>query len=220
MISSSPRILGEEDIITVMIPIIDGMKMIHAHGFIHRDIKPANIFIRVDGDPVLLDFGSARQALGESHGSITSIFSKGYAPIEQYNSKEELQGPWTDIYALGATMYRAISGIPPCDAIDRSSAISITSQDTYVPAMEIGEGRYSNALLKTIDYAMGFKKEDRPQSITEWQAFYFRESNAEEEPVQKEHEKHENYMEQELARAEQGDVTAQSNLAFIYATQR
>jgi TPR repeat protein/tRNA A-37 threonylcarbamoyl transferase component Bud32 len=211
------KILGEEDILTVMFPIIDGMKMIHAHGFIHRDIKPANIFIRVDGDPVLLDFGSARQALGESHGSITSIFSKGYAPIEQYNSKEDLQGPWTDIYALGATMYRAISGIPPCDAIDRSSAISITSQDTYVSALEIGEGRYSRALLKTIDYAMGFTREDRPQSITEWQSYYMKESSTDDVPATVPQEKPEDYLALELAKAEQGDVVAQSNLAFMYA---
>jgi len=211
------KILGEEDVLTVMFPILDGMKMIHAHGFIHRDIKPANIFIRVDGDPVLLDFGSARQALGESHGSITSIFSKGYAPIEQYNSKEDLQGPWTDIYALGATMYRAISGIPPCDAIDRSSAISITSQDTYVPALEIGEGRYSRALLKTIDYAMGFKKEERPQTITEWQTYYLKESSTEEEPVSETQQDPEDYLSQEIAKAEQGDMVAQSNLAFMYA---
>ena len=98
------KILDEPDIETVIYPIIDGMKLIHAHGFIHRDIKPANLFIRVDGEPVLLDFGSARQALEESQQSITSIFSKGYAPIEQYSTSDEEQGPWTDIYAIGATM--------------------------------------------------------------------------------------------------------------------
>ena len=115
------KILDEEDIGTVILPIIDGMKQVHAHGFIHRDIKPANIFIRVDGDPVLLDFGSARQAMSEQQQSLTSIFSKGYAPIEQYNTEDEQQGAWTDIYAFGATMYRAIAGLiwPPAPPMER-----------------------------------------------------------------------------------------------------
>lgn len=165
-ILSRRKILDEADLGTVIFPIIDGMKLVHAHGFIHRDIKPGNIFIRVDGDPVLLDFGSARQAMETSRGSMTSLFSKGYAPIEQYNSNDE-QGPWTDIYALGATMYRAIAGVPPADAIDRSSAISIAGRDTYVPAVEVGEGRYSRSLLEGIDYAMRFRRHERPQTISE-----------------------------------------------------
>ncbi|MBI2970190.1 MAG: SEL1-like repeat protein [Gammaproteobacteria bacterium] len=168
-ILSRRKILDEADIGTVIFPIIDGMKLVHAHGFIHRDIKPANIFIRVNGDPVLLDFGSARQALERSKAAMTSIFSKGYAPIEQYNTQEE-QGSWTDIYALGATMYRAIAGVPPADAIDRSSAISIAGRDTYVAAVEVGAGRYSEPLLQAIDYAMQFRRQDRPQTITEWLA--------------------------------------------------
>lgn len=216
------KILEQEDIETVIFPIIDGMKTIHAHGFIHRDIKPANIFIRVDGDPVLLDFGSARQSLEESQGTITSIFSKGYAPIEQYNTSEDQQGPWTDIYALGATMYRTISGIPPCDAIDRSSAISMTNRDTFVSANEIGEGRYSTALLNAIDYAMKFKKEDRPQTISEWQTYFYAETVEKEAVKQPVSEKDEQVNEadtlkQELAKAEAGDVNAQSNIAFMYA---
>lgn len=168
-ILSRRKVLDEADIETVMFPIIDGTKLVHAHGFIHRDIKPANIFIRVNGDPVLLDFGSARQALEQSRASLTSLFSKGYAPIEQYNTQEE-QGPWTDIYALGATMYRAIAGVPPADAIDRSSAISIAGRDTYVSAVEVGAGRYSGPLLKAVDYAMQFRRQERPQTISEWQA--------------------------------------------------
>ena len=167
-ILSRRKVLEEEDIQTVIFPIVDGMKLVHAHGFIHRDIKPANIFIRMDGDPVLLDFGSARQALEKGKNSMTSLFSKGYAPIEQYSTNEDEQGPWTDIYAFGATMYRSIAGIPPTDAIDRSTSISIRTIDSYVSAVEIGEGKYSESLLKAIDHAMKFKVDDRPQSITEW----------------------------------------------------
>jgi serine/threonine protein kinase len=89
------KTISEQDLKTIIFPIVDGMKVVHAAGFIHRDIKPANIFLRVDGDPVLLDFGSARTSLGQGEQSLTSIFSRGYAPIEQYNTSEETQGAWT-----------------------------------------------------------------------------------------------------------------------------
>jgi len=214
------KILDESDIETVIFPLIDGMKMIHAHGFIHRDIKPANIFIRVDGDPVLLDFGSARQSLGGEHGEITSIFSKGYAPIEQYHTGEEQQGPWTDIYALGATIYRMISGIPPCDAVDRSAAISMTSRDTYVTAVEIGEGRYSRNLLEAIDFAMEFRQKDRPQTIGEWQLAFTgapRQPPVEEKTVPDEPDPRKNTYQSYLDKAEAGDINAQSTVAFMNA---
>ena len=218
-ILSRRKMLEEADIETVMFPIIDGMKLVHAHGFIHRDIKPANIFIRVDGDPVLLDFGSARQSLEQGRNSITSIFSKGYAPIEQYNTREDEQGPWTDIYALGATMFRTIAGVPPADAIDRSTSISITSRDSYVPAVEIGAGRYSETLLKAIDHAMKFNREDRPQTITEWLSEFSGRSRQNDDSKQ-----HVPPADNAIdaiagikANAEMGDAEAQARLAFMYA---
>jgi len=218
-ILSRRKVLNESDIETVMFPIIDGLKLVHAHGFIHRDIKPANIFIRVDGDPVLLDFGSARQAVEQGKNSMTSIFSKGYAPIEQYNSREDEQGSWTDIYALGATMYRAIAGVPPTDAIDRSTAISITSRDSYVAAVEIGEKRYSEALLRAIDHAMKFNRQDRPQTITEWLSEFSVRSRQEDEPSHRS-EQSDNAPDAVAgirANAEMGDAEAQATLAFMYA---
>jgi len=218
-ILSRRKILDEDDIETVMFPIIGGLKLVHAHGFIHRDIKPANIFIRVDGDPVLLDFGSARQALEESRNSITSIFSKGYAPIEQYNTKEDEQGPWTDIYALGATMYRMIAGVPPTDAIDRSTAISITTRDSYVTAVELGENRYSEPVLKAIDFAMQFKRQDRPQTMTEWLSEFTKRSQSTEDKQTPKPKKEINEVTfaNIRSRAEKGDMDAQSTLAFMYA---
>ncbi|MFT5132948.1 MAG: TPR repeat protein [Gammaproteobacteria bacterium] len=212
------KILDEDDIGTVIFPIIDGMKQVHAHGFIHRDIKPANIFIRVDGDPVLLDFGSARQALSGQDQSLTSIFSKGYAPIEQYSTEDEQQGAWTDIYAFGATMYRAVAGVPPSDAINRSSALSLASRDTYVSAVEIGAGRYSSTLLEAIDAAMQFKHQDRPQTISEWQTTFIAARSAapaaQPVPLIKEIL---DPLTEKIRAAEAGDVSAQSALAFIYA---
>lgn len=213
---SRRKILDEADIKTVIFPIIEGMKQVHAHGFIHRDIKPANIFIRVDGDPVLLDFGSARQSLVETRNAMTGVFSKGYAPIEQYNTADadDTQGPWTDIYALGATLYRSIAGIPPTDAVDRSSAISVTSRDTYVTAKEIGADRYSPTILEAIDYAMRFDREERPQSITEWLNIFNNDAGAgaeaEDRPPNDE-------LIQTIIKAEKGDVSAQASLAYIYA---
>jgi len=212
------KILDEDDIGTVIFPIIDGMKQVHAHGFIHRDIKPANIFIRVDGDPVLLDFGSARQALSGQQQSLTSIFSKGYAPIEQYSTDDEQQGAWTDIYAFGATMYRAIAGVPPSDAINRSSALSLAARDTYVPAVEVGAGRYSTNLLEAIDAAMQFKHQDRPQTISEWQTTYITHQTS--VPVVQAQdilEEAPDPMAKHIEAAESGDVDAQSSLAFMYA---
>ncbi len=218
-ILSRRKMLDEADIETVMFPIIDGMKLVHAHGFIHRDIKPANIFIRVDGEPVLLDFGSARQALEQGKNSMTSIFSKGYAPIEQYNTREDEQGPWTDIYALGATMFRSIAGVPPTDAIDRSTAISITTRDSYVSALEIGAKRYSEPLLQAIDHAMKFNRQDRPQTITEWLSEFSVRSRHNEEPVSKSqpNSRISNTVEDVMANAEMGDAESQATLAYMYA---
>jgi len=164
------KTLSEDELIPILAPLLDGLEQIHASGFIHRDIKPANIYIRDDGSPVLLDFGSARQALGEQTKSLTSIVSPGYAPFEQYYSKSDRQGPWTDIYSLAATMYRAISGVMPMDAIDRSEAILKAERDIFVSAGEIGHGRYSPQFMQALDHALNFSEKKRPQSIAEWRA--------------------------------------------------
>jgi len=163
------KTLEEAELLKILIPILGGLEQIHNAGFIHRDIKPDNIFIRADGSPVLLDFGSARQALCEQTKTLTSLITPGYAPFEQYFSKSDEQGEYTDIYGLGATLYRAISGVPPMDAADRSNAI-IKSKDTLVSAVEIGTGKYSERFLKAIDHALEFKQEDRPQTIAEWKS--------------------------------------------------
>ena len=88
--------LPEADLLRVLLPILDGLELVHNAGFIHRDIKPDNIHIGGDGRPVLLDFGSARQSLGGSN-TLTILIAPGYAPFEQYYSDSTSQGPWTDI---------------------------------------------------------------------------------------------------------------------------
>jgi len=220
-ILSRRKTLDEGDINSVISPILDGVRHVHAGGFIHRDIKPANIYMRVDGDPVLLDFGSARKSLEETNKSLTSIFSRGYAPIEQYNTSEDTQGPWTDIYSLGATLYRAITGVPPIDAVDRSAAISHTARDTYVTAVEIGRDKYSPPLLKAIDHALQFRQQDRPQSIAEWNLVFSGPGRGASLPtgqidLDTTAEKI-SAFDMTYEAANKGDVTAMSNLAFMYA---
>ena len=161
------RTLPEAELLRVLLPIVDGLALVHSAGFIHRDIKPDNIHIRTDGSPVLLDFGSARLALGHAR-TVTILVAPGYAPFEQYYSTGENQGPWTDIYGLGATAYRAIAGIAPMDAIARSKGKLGSTQEILVPATAMGKGRYSERLLQAIDHALEFSEKDRPQSLAEW----------------------------------------------------
>ena len=207
------KTVDEKDLRTIIFPIVDGMKVVHAAGFIHRDIKPANIFLRVDGDPVLLDFGSARQSLEMGNESLTSIFSRGYAPIEQYHSSEETQGPWTDIYALGATMYRAISGVPPVDAVDRSAGIAQIEHDTYVSITEIAGDSFSEDFLEAIDWALQFRLSDRPQTISEWITTFDRRDYKKRE----ERKVDTSIIQKQISAAETGDPGEQSKLAFMYA---
>jgi len=155
--------LDESEIREILVPLLDGLARVHDAGFLHRDIKPDNIYIRQDGSPVLLDFGAARQALGGKSRSVTSIFTAGYAPFEQYSSRGN-QGPWTDIYAMGAVLYRCVTGDKPPDAPDR------IRDDPCVPAVKAAAGRYAAGFLRAIDHALAVDERARPQSIAAWRA--------------------------------------------------
>ena len=160
--------LTEQELKNILMPILDGLEAVHASGFIHRDIKPPNIYIRDDESPVLLDFGSARQSLSIQTRTLTTMVSPGYAPFEQYVGKSDKQGPWTDIYGLGATLYRAVTGKAPAGSMDRSEALLHTEKDIFVSAAQIAQDKYSPVFLAAIDHALAFKAEDRPQTIGEW----------------------------------------------------
>ncbi len=162
------KTLDEPELVRILYPILDGLQQVHDAGFIHRDIKPGNIFVREDGSPVLLDFGSARQAIGTQTKTLTTLVSPGYAPIEQYYSKSDEQGPWTDIYSLAATMYRAVTGRVPLDAVDRSKSLLERSEDSFVSLEQITPGLCSERFLKAIDHGLMFRQQDRPQSIQDW----------------------------------------------------
>ena len=149
--------------------LVDGLEEVHRHGFIHRDVKPANVLVRPDGSPVLLDFGSARSAALSGAEGMTALVSAGYAPLEQYDDgDDEQQGPWTDIYALGGTLYYAISGSDPVDSARRGAALLNGARDPLIPAATLGAGRYSRALLAAVDWALEHRIADRPQTLGDW----------------------------------------------------
>jgi len=162
------KLTSEKELMRILIPLLDGLNLVHSAHFIHRDIKPANIYIRKDGSPVLIDFGSARQALGNKTRVLTSLVTPGYAPYEQYYESEKHQGAWSDIYALAATVYLAVSGKAPMDALERGQAMLSNDKDPLIPAVVVGANRYSHRFLAAIDRALMFKEIDRPQSTKEW----------------------------------------------------
>jgi serine/threonine protein kinase len=147
----------------ILIPVLEGLARVHDKGLLHRDIKPDNIFIRRDGTPVLIDFGASRPHGPQAATVLTSIISAGYSPFEQYGSGER-QGPWSDLYALAGTMYRAIAGKAPVDAIQRHQGVQLP------PAVEVGSGHYSKRLLGAIDRALSLEIPARPQSAREFLA--------------------------------------------------
>ena len=106
----------QEELDRIAAPLLDALEMMHAQNFLHRDIAPDNIIVRPDGTPVLLDFGTARRAVAEKSRALTGIVKAGYSPQEQYASDSRLQGPWSDLYAFGGTLYRAVTGKAPEEA--------------------------------------------------------------------------------------------------------
>ncbi|MCZ2149804.1 MAG: protein kinase [Bryobacterales bacterium] len=107
-----------DTILTIMAPVLEALGSVHQQGILHRDISPDNIYITRKWQIKVLDFGAARYALGQKSRNLSVILKEGYAPVEQYHSKGN-QGPWTDVYACGATIYRALTGKIPPASLDR-----------------------------------------------------------------------------------------------------
>jgi serine/threonine protein kinase len=143
-------------------PLLDALNVLHGARCLHRDVAPDNILLTPAG-PLLLDFGAARRVIGNVTRGLTAILKAGYAPIEQYGEAQTMrQGPWTDIYAVGCVVYRAISGKAPAASIDRLIA------DRMEPLSHLGAGRYTEAFLQAIDAALSVSPERRPQDIAEF----------------------------------------------------
>ena len=166
------KIYTEEELMNILLPLMDGLEVMHKAGFIHRDIKPGNIFVRENGTPLLLDFGSARQAIGEETKTLTKLVSPGYAPFEQYFGKSDIQGPWTDIYSLGATMYRAIIGEPPTDSTFRNRASGEKAINEMWETLNAHSDKYSITFLRAIEHSLRTNFRDRPQTISEWRVMF------------------------------------------------
>lgn len=156
------KTLKEAELKEILYPILSGLAVVHGADFLHRDIKPGNIILRdEDRSPVLLDFGAARQAIGAKSRSVTSIITPGYAPIEQY-SKRGHQGAWTDIYALAAVCYHALTGQVPYDATDRVRV------DPLELAVDRCRNQVTDGFLSAIDWALRVDERERPQNVGAW----------------------------------------------------
>jgi serine/threonine protein kinase len=160
--------LSEQRLLEIFCPINDGLINVHENGYIHRDIKPANIYIRKDNSPVLLDFGAARDVFNAKIDQLTRILTPGYAPYEQDNPSWADQGSWTDIYALGATLYFAMKNSRIVASQERASAIMLKTDDPYQSLASQLHGRYSAHFLAAIDHALAFHPDQRPQSVSDW----------------------------------------------------
>ena len=171
-------VLTETQLLRVLLPIADGLQEIHTADYLHRDIKPSNVYVRrSDESPVLLDFGAARQALGRKSRSLTAVASKGYSPPEQYES-EGNHGPWTDIYALSALCYQAITGNAPIEAPRRLSRLARGQPDPLPRLADTKIKGFSRPLLEAVDNGLQVIESDRPVSLDQWLSFLSNPSTA------------------------------------------
>jgi serine/threonine protein kinase len=153
--------LSETFLRTVFPPLLDGLELIHQSDLLHLDIKPGNVHIQRGGQPLLLDFGAVHgfpQSRQEQPGQ---VISPGFSPIEQYDTRGYV-GPWTDLYAIGATMRACIEGQPPLNARRRHE------RDDLKPAQFAFRGRYADNLLRAIDWAMEVDPLLRPQNVAQF----------------------------------------------------
>ncbi|RME35199.1 MAG: hypothetical protein D6786_02625 [Gammaproteobacteria bacterium] len=148
----------------LLIPLLEGLREVHEKRYLHRDIKPGNIFIREDGSPLLLDFGAARLEIGATSHDQTTIFTPGYAPVEQYDSQSP-QAPCSDLYALGATLYRCINGKRPQEATRRLQRVRAGQTDPMTPATGLTASGCSRGFLEVIDWMLAIEPRERPQTV-------------------------------------------------------
>jgi len=151
----------ERWLMALLAPLTEALEVIHAAQWLHRDISPDNILLLAgSGQPLLLDFGAARQVIGDATQALTAILKPGYAPIEQYAEASSLkQGPWTDVYALCAVLYAAVMGQKPPVSVARSVA------DQCEPLVRSAAGRYSPAFLQAIDDGLRVRPDERTASV-------------------------------------------------------
>ena len=162
----------QQELDVMLKKLLPALEQLHDTDYLHRDIAPDNILIRADGAPVLIDFGSARGEVAQQSKTVSAIVKPGYSPFEQYAMDGKQQGPWTDIYSLGATLYYAICRRRPLDAPGR------ITNDQHKSAFEASRGSYRKSFLKAIDQALSVKPDQRPSDINEWRDMLFEGENS------------------------------------------
>ena len=150
--------MSEQFLMAVFLPLLDGLKTIHQNGLLHLDVKPGNIHLREGANPLLLDFGAAHEMMQTRQFQANQVITPGFSPIEQLDPGGYV-GPWTDIYAIGATIRACIEGAPPMSSTKRRE------RDTLKPAASAFKKKYSKHLLSAIDSAMEVDPILRPQNI-------------------------------------------------------
>ncbi|MDH5648212.1 MAG: serine/threonine protein kinase, partial [Gammaproteobacteria bacterium] len=160
--------LDEKMLLQIFVPVLNGLQAVHSAGLLHLDIKPDNIYLRADGQPMLIDFGSARQTARGPDAEERIALTPAYAAIEQYPDKGK-QGPWTDIYSIGASLYHCISGKQPVDALRRYQSLLKYKADPLTPASKLEQSGYSEYLRECVDWAMQIYPSHRPKGAIELQ---------------------------------------------------
>lgn len=154
--------LDEPTLFSVFLPVLSGLQAVHEAGLLHLDIKPDNIYLRASGQPMLIDFGSSRRTKTKNKTAEKIAITPGYSAPEQYSAEGKL-GPWTDVYAMGATLYRCITGKPPTDSMERLRSIEAEVDDPLVPAMALDRPYYTGYIRKVVDLAMSLDIKKRPR---------------------------------------------------------
>ncbi len=164
-------------LLSLLHPVIDSLELMHHERCYHRDIAPDNILLLNQQAtqlgrpqvirPVLLDFGAARRVISDATQALTVILKSGYAPIEQYAESTSMkQGAWTDVYALSAVLYAAITGRAPLPSVSRMVS------DDMVPAAQVGAGHYSAEFLAAVDKGLSVRPDNRPQDMAALRALF------------------------------------------------
>ncbi len=157
-IQGNKRKVTEMFIRRVFVELLNGLREVHTHKVLHLDIKPSNIYLRLDGSPVLIDFGAARQTLTTERSKLSPMYTPGFAAPEQYSNRDRL-GPWTDIYSVGASMFSCLAGFAP------QAADARMKDDKLVSAKKLWGEKYSAQLLEIVDWCLKLDYMERPQSV-------------------------------------------------------
>jgi len=150
--------IKEDWLCNTFVQLLNGLREVHSNKLLHLDIKPGNIYVRNDGNPVLIDFGAARQTLAADGMKLPPMYTPGFASPEHHQQRDRL-GPWSDIYSIGASMYACLAGAGPPVATQR------IEKDRMTSARKGWAGKYSADLLDTIDWCLRLDHLERPQSV-------------------------------------------------------